>query len=442
MTTISSITGDACIAAMVCSMIGLPAILISCLGMFSPTRVPVPPARTTATLRKVDIAARLSVPRCAVGQPAGSAGLECRAALTVLSLQDRGTKSWARPRPREEPPSIGAGSATAGWRVGSAQSSVDLSSGGSSGSCSGDRGGTSSRSAWSVIWCGYQNPVINVQSILARHELVRELDGEHAFDAPDGRRAQVVPPRRHRDPAQRRQHDLPRETSDEDLPRRSSSPASPGQKAYRARSWADDQPYSPTRWSDGPRRRASDAAAHLAVIEAACGSANDYRFFRSSTASPSGSGLHRRSTSLGANVGNCSHDVPRSRLPGRRRRRTSRPPTAAYDWAVAHDLLEHLSPRVPSTAPSMSSAGSAGAGSSISFFADGATHAGAPWCTPRRYYHVNTLSRARIHERFAEHCSDIKWIHTRTYLADRTGFERYYSAKTWTIIARHGDQDR
>src|SRR6478735_2346869 len=49
----SSISGDACMAAMVCSMIGLPAILISCLGMFSPTRVPVPPARTTATLRRV-----------------------------------------------------------------------------------------------------------------------------------------------------------------------------------------------------------------------------------------------------------------------------------------------------------------------------------------------------------------------------------------------------
>jgi hypothetical protein len=31
----------------------LPAILISCLGMLSPTRVPVPPASTTATLRNL-----------------------------------------------------------------------------------------------------------------------------------------------------------------------------------------------------------------------------------------------------------------------------------------------------------------------------------------------------------------------------------------------------
>ncbi len=53
MTMISSISGDACMAAMVCSMIGLPAILISCLGMLSPTRVPVPPASTTATVRNL-----------------------------------------------------------------------------------------------------------------------------------------------------------------------------------------------------------------------------------------------------------------------------------------------------------------------------------------------------------------------------------------------------
>src|SRR3954471_15018236 len=53
MTMISSTNGDACMAAMVCSMIGFPAILISCFGMLSPTLVPVPPASTTATLRNL-----------------------------------------------------------------------------------------------------------------------------------------------------------------------------------------------------------------------------------------------------------------------------------------------------------------------------------------------------------------------------------------------------
>ena len=40
-------------ASMVCSMIGRPAILISCLGMSRPTRAPTPPASTTATVRRV-----------------------------------------------------------------------------------------------------------------------------------------------------------------------------------------------------------------------------------------------------------------------------------------------------------------------------------------------------------------------------------------------------
>src|SRR5665811_1361323 len=49
MMMISSIRSEAFIAAMVCSMIVLPAILMSCLGIDKPTREPVPPARITAT---------------------------------------------------------------------------------------------------------------------------------------------------------------------------------------------------------------------------------------------------------------------------------------------------------------------------------------------------------------------------------------------------------
>src|SRR3954447_18181092 len=48
---ISSTSGLALRTSMVWSMIGLPAILMSCFGMSRPTRVPTPPARTTATVR-------------------------------------------------------------------------------------------------------------------------------------------------------------------------------------------------------------------------------------------------------------------------------------------------------------------------------------------------------------------------------------------------------
>ncbi len=66
MTTISSISSDCSKAAIVCSMIGLPATLISCLGMLKPTRVPVPPAKTTATLRRLTAA---DPPRSSAGEP-------------------------------------------------------------------------------------------------------------------------------------------------------------------------------------------------------------------------------------------------------------------------------------------------------------------------------------------------------------------------------------
>ena len=67
---------------MVCSMIGLPATLISCLGMFRPTRVPVPPARTTATFRNLvtrgtlssgEVEAGVSAPHQGVPDPLGAA---------------------------------------------------------------------------------------------------------------------------------------------------------------------------------------------------------------------------------------------------------------------------------------------------------------------------------------------------------------------------------
>src|SRR6478672_9016536 len=51
MTMISSTSGLLLSTSIVCSMIGRPAILMSCLGMLSPTRLPTPPARTTATVR-------------------------------------------------------------------------------------------------------------------------------------------------------------------------------------------------------------------------------------------------------------------------------------------------------------------------------------------------------------------------------------------------------
>jgi acyl dehydratase len=56
---------------------------------------------------------------------------------------------------------------------------------------------------------------------------------------------------------------------------------------------------------------------------------------------------------------------------------------------------------------------------------------------PRRFYHVNELSKDRIQERFARHCTDMHWVHLRPMLAERYGFDDYYNRRAWTIIARH-----
>src|SRR5665647_2989759 len=78
MTMTSSIRGLLCSTAIVCSMIGRPAILISCFGMLSPTRAPTPPARTTATLRNELTGRGYRVNPAVTTAPAGepSAGVE------------------------------------------------------------------------------------------------------------------------------------------------------------------------------------------------------------------------------------------------------------------------------------------------------------------------------------------------------------------------------
>src|SRR5690349_18933710 len=80
MTMISSTRGLLCSASMVCSMIGRPAILMSCFGMLSPTRLPTPPARMTATLRRSFTRPTLPA-RDRATCPASEAGQALRAPL-------------------------------------------------------------------------------------------------------------------------------------------------------------------------------------------------------------------------------------------------------------------------------------------------------------------------------------------------------------------------
>ena len=162
-----------------------------------------------------------------------------------------------------------------------------------------------------------------------------------------------------------------------------------------------------------PKRR-------LAVIEAACGSANDYRFFQTY-------GLAALLDYTGFDLTSLNIDNARQMFPGVDFRigdvQDIDAADRSHDWAVAHDLLEHLSPAACNRAID-ELCRIAGRGVLISFFRMG-NHSEHK-IQAKRFYHV-TSSRYRIHEQFERHCTDIRWIHVRSFLKERTGFSDYYN---------------
>ena len=267
---------------------------------------------------------------------------------------------------------------------------------------------------------GYQNPVINVQSILARHEIIRELDGGTHDELMEEELRWAV--EKHRD-LRKRQRDLPLEHG---VDFREIKRSGKWRAAYDEIMWDQDR-YAAV-WTDALRGLPHHG---LSVIEAACGSANDYRYFDRYGLAPllnyTGFDLTR------ANIDNARLMFPGidfrvgdvQDIPAR---------NGSYDWALAHDLLEHLSPSAFNRAVDELCRVTR-RGVLISFFLmrDEPEHR----VQPRRFYHVNELSKDRIEERFARHCTDITWVHIRKMLAERYGFDDYYNWRAWTIIARH-----
>lgn len=266
----------------------------------------------------------------------------------------------------------------------------------------------------------YQSPVINVQSILARHEIIRELDGGTHDELMEEELRWAV--EKHRG-LRKRQHDLPGEHG---VDFREIKRSGKWQAAYDEVMW--DQDRYALEWTEALRGLPHHG---LSVIEAACGSANDYRYFDRYGLAPllsyTGFDLTR------ANIGNA-----RLMFPGVDFRvgdvQDIQAEDDSYDWALAHDLLEHLSPSAFNRAIDELCRVTR-RGVLISFFLmrDEPEHR----IQPKRFYHVNELSKDRIQERFSRHCTDIRWVHIRRMLAERYGFDDYYNWRAWTIIARH-----
>jgi SAM-dependent methyltransferase len=267
---------------------------------------------------------------------------------------------------------------------------------------------------------GYQNPVINGQSILARHHVVREIDGDRHDALMEEELRWAV--QKHRE-LRRRQREL---TAEHGLEWR---------KLRRTKRWAraydevmgEGAPFA-VRWTEALR---DEPGPCLSVIEAACGSANDYRYVHSY-------GMGHLLTYRGfdlteANIGNARRMFPVTdfRLGDVLNIEAE---DKSFDWAVAHDLLEHLSPAALERAIDELSRVSR-RGVLISFFrmSDAAEHQ----VQPTRFYHYNELSRRRVEESFARSCSSVEWVHVRTMLAEQYDFLYYYNRRAWTMIARH-----
>ena len=266
----------------------------------------------------------------------------------------------------------------------------------------------------------YQNPVINVQSVLARHHFIRELYGDQFGElmaeelqwASDTNRA-----------LRKRQRALPGETGLEwaEVKRR---------KIWEAEISAaiGDPDRFAARWRDV---LSTPPASRLSVIEAACGSANDYRAFAAY-----GLAAHLDYTGFDlteANVANAREMFPDVDF----RRGDVQDIAAAdksYDWAMASDLLEHLSPQAFNRAIDEFCRVSR-QGVIIIFFLmkDVPDHK----VTPRRSYHVNQLSMERIRDRFVEHGLTTEFVHISSLLKEQFGFADYYNARAWSLVARH-----
>jgi SAM-dependent methyltransferase len=267
---------------------------------------------------------------------------------------------------------------------------------------------------------GHQNPVINVQSILARHELIREIDGASHDELMDEELRWVVEKLR---ALRNRRRELPAEHGmDFKEIRRSGI----WQAAYDE--IMADQGRFAVAWTEALR---GEPNSGLSVVEAACGSANDYRFFDSYGLAPllRYTGFDLTQTNI-TNARKMFPDVD-FRVGDVQDIEAG---DGSYDWAIAHDLLEHLSPSAFNRAiDELCRVTRRGVLISFFYMLDQPEHE----ITPRRTYHVNLLSKDRIAQRFARHCSDIQWVHARPMLAERYGFGDYYNRRAWTIIARH-----
>jgi ubiquinone/menaquinone biosynthesis C-methylase UbiE len=269
---------------------------------------------------------------------------------------------------------------------------------------------------------GFQDPRLNVQSILARHLLVRALFGSKFDQLMDEELAFAVELNeavrlRAKELGVKLYATLNREGHAEIQQVMSEFDA-------QASSYVDKW-----RWmlaGKKPRR--------LKVLELACGSANDYRALAQYGIAPF---LDYTGIDLNAsNIENAKRRFPD--VDFRVGSMLSLPMAdRSYDYVLAFDIFEHLSLQVLQKA--LNEAGRVSRrGIYIAFFqmSDVPEHIDQP----RGDYHVNTLSAPRILEYFTPRYPSVDLVHIPTLLHERFGYQHSYNKRAYSLTAqrRHG----
>jgi SAM-dependent methyltransferase len=264
---------------------------------------------------------------------------------------------------------------------------------------------------------GYQNPRINVQSILTRHALARRLFGPGLEGLMDGELRFAV-----------ELNEMLRESARKHGIRMGSylNPWKQGRVLEAARVIEGRERDFEIRWA---AELAVGHAPRLRVLELACGSANDYRSWAAY-------GLGRLLDYTGVDLNPTNVANARRRFPDvdfRVANVLELPfPDRSCDMIVASDIFEHLSLEALDRAFDEATR-VAREGLVLGFFnmAEIPEHAERP----RREYQWNRLSRRRLEERLRRTFPSVEVVGVASWLRDRFGYEHSYNRGAYTIVA-------
>ena len=264
---------------------------------------------------------------------------------------------------------------------------------------------------------GYQNPRINVQSVLLRHFLNERIGVTDGDDLMDGELRLAV-----------ELNEVLRLRAAE-LGVQMGSYLNPSRQAAVRRvdaAIADRDTTFMERWRE---RLSGVTAVPVTVLEGACGSANDYRAFAECGLAPH---IDYRGIDLSEkNVANARRRFPLvpfevgdvRHLPFG---------DDSFDYLVASDIFEHL-PLEGMEQALAEAMRVARRGLALTFFNmhDAPEHG----VRPTRLYHWNRLSRPLIEERLQRRFPTIRVVPIAPWLRDRYGYAHSYNPRAYSIFA-------